>query len=382
MNRLLLPLMLLTFTAIAHADNDNPTVYPPHIVKPTLPSLAPSGLTPAQVSAAYGFNFVPYQGAGQIIGIIDAYDNPNVESDLAVFNSAFNLPACTTANGCFTKVYATGTQPAANATWALETSLDVQWAHAIAPQAKILLVEAADSQFSSMFTAMQVAINQGAKTLSLSWGAPEFSSQTTGFDPTLRTFVLAGATMFAASGDNGYGVMYPAASTYVIAVGGTTLSLDSSGNYASESAWSGSGGGLSAYEPETTPQLNYPLPSDPNRKRGVPDVSYHANPNNGYSVYDTGSGGWVVVGGTSAAAPQWAAFLAIAKSGTHKKLTSVYNALYTASKLNNILFFNDISSGTNGSCGYYCTARSGYDYITGLGSPQAYFLVNQIIYYS
>ena len=365
-------------------SSENPIAYPPHHINIKSKSFlrAPSGLTPAQITKAYGFTNVPYQGAGQIIGIVDAYDNPTAESDLGTFNTAFSLPACTTANGCFKKVYAAGSQPAQNSTWALEIALDIQWAHAIAPQAKIVLVEAADASISALFTAINVAVAQGATTISLSWGANEFPSQTT-FDTTLRGYIVnSGVTFLAASGDSGHLASYPASSTYVIAVGGTSLSFDASGNYLNETAWSGSGGGLSVYEPETGPQLTYPLLDDATRKRAIPDVSLHANPSLGYSVYDTANGGWLVVGGTSASCPEWAALIALAKSATHKKLTSIYKGLYMLGIANNKYYFNDITSGTNGSCGYYCAARAGFDYITGIGSPQAEYVVNGLIYNS
>lgn len=373
-------LVTLSLISISTYAAPSPIAYPPHIIKPNTPSFLPSGFSPAQISNAYGINFVPFNGEGQIIGIVDAYDDASIESDLGAFDTQFNLPSCTTANGCFTKIYATGTQPSADANWAVETALDVEWAHAIAPNAKIILVEAADASLNALFTGINVAVAHGATTISLSWGSSEFSGETT-FDTTLRNYVVNnGVTFFVASGDYGHGVMYPSASTYVIAVGGTTLTTDAAGNYISETAWSGSGGGLSIYEGETGPQKTLPIPNDTVLKRGVPDVSLNADPNTGYSVYDTGSSGWIVVGGTSAAAPEWAGLLALAKSGSHKKLTSVYTALYNAAKGNYKVFFNDILTGTNGSCGYYCAARAGYDYVTGIGTPQAYYLVNQLIY--
>ena len=368
---------LLLVTSLAQAE---PRAYPPHIILPNTPHIAPSGLTPAQVLTAYGFNYLPFKGDNQTVAIIDAYDDPSIEADLGTFDSQFNLPACTTANGCFTKVYASGSQPASNASWSMEIALDVEWVHAIAPNAKILLVEATDNSLSALFAAIAVAIQRGATTLSLSWGTTEFSSQTT-FDATLRTYIVNGATIFAAAGDNGHQALFPASSTYTIAVGGTHLNVDSAGNYISETAWSGSGGGLSAIEPETGPQVNFPIPNDSVRKRGIPDVAYNADPATGYSVYDSNNSGWQVVGGTSAGAPQWAALVAIAKSGTHKRLSGIYTILYNIAKMNSRYYYNDITSGTNGSCGYYCTAQVGYDYVTGLGTPQVYFLVGQLIYY-
>jgi len=347
---------------------------------------APTGLSPAQTRHAYGFDLVANQGAGQTIGIVDAYDDPNIESDLGVFDTQFGLPACTSGNGCFQKIYAAGSKPRANAGWALEISLDVEWAHAIAPQAKIILVEAATNSFANLLSAVDVAVQHGASVVSMSFGGSEFSSETSNDSH----FSVNGVTFTASSGDSGNGVEFPAASPGVLAVGGTTLTIDSNGNYVSEAAWSGSGGGQSAYEAEPFFQANYPIPNDPNGKRGVPDVAYDANPSSGFSVYDTvkynGQSGWFQVGGTSAGAPQWAALLAIVNSmrvtagmatlnGTD---TAVYNVAAAATYSTN---YHDISSGTNGTCGTLCTATTGYDYVTGLGSPQARNVINALANY-
>lgn len=377
-NKLLLSILSLYCVSIYAEQSLKHIAYPPHRIKPNTSFLVPSGLSPTQINTAYGLNYVPYDGEGQIIAIVDAYDDPTIESDLGVFNTMFSLPDCTTANGCFTKIYASGTQPAQDNNWNLETALDIEWAHAIAPKAKILLVEAADASLASLFTAIDVAVAHGAKTVSMSWGSSEFSGQTA-YDNRILNYVKTGVTFFAASGDNGYGILYPASCRYVVAVGGTSLTLDSSGNYNTETAWSGSGGGLSRYEPVSATQSSFPVPKT-NSKRAVPDVSWNADPNSGYSVYDSASNGWVVVGGTSAASPQWAALVALAKSGTHKNLTAVYTALYSIGKTNYKYYYNDITSGTNGSCGYYCTARAGYDYITGIGSPQALPVINGLMY--
>jgi subtilase family serine protease len=374
---LLLPLIITPLSA--QADVDLPggtlTVRPPYKIKPNTPFSRPSGYSPAQMKKAYGFSSITAQGAGQVIGIIDAYDNPNAEADLGVFNSTFNLPACTTANGCFQKIYASGSKPQGNTDWGTEISLDIQWAHAIAPKAKIMLVEAANNSNNALFTAINVAIQKGATVISMSWGGNEFSNETQ-FD---RFFNVPDVTFTASTGDNGHGLEYPSVSPYVIAVGGTTLRLDSSGNYLSETAWSGSGGGLSSYEAIPAYQSGFPIPNDPNRRRGVPDVSYNANPNTGVSVYDTfGRNGWLVLGGTSEGAPQFAALIAVAKSAASRPLTGVNSALYTLAKQNYSGLYHDITSGTNGSCGYYCTSRAGYDYVTGIGTPKASTLIPAI----
>ncbi|HLZ92088.1 MAG TPA: S53 family peptidase [Candidatus Acidoferrum sp.] len=328
-----------------------------------------------QTRHAYGFDQITNQGSGQIIGIVDAYDDPNIESDLGVFDSQFGLTACTSGNGCFQKIYASGSKPRTNAGWSLEMSLDVEWSHAIAPQAKIILVEAASNSFANLLQAVDVAVQNGASVVSMSFGGSEFSSEASND----THFAVNGVTFTASSGDSGNGVEYPAASPDVVAVGGTTLNIGSDGSYISETAWSGSGGGQSAYEAEPSYQANYPIPNDPSGVRGVPDVAYDADPNTGFSVYDTvryqGQSGWFQVGGTSAGAPQWAALFAIANSlrvGAGKAtLSSTGTAVYSVAKANYSLNLHDITSGTNGSCGTLCTATTGYDYVTGLGSPQA-----------
>jgi subtilase family serine protease len=346
---------------------------------------APTGLSPSQIRLAYGFDQVTNQGAGQIIGIVDAYDDPNIESDLGVFDSQFGLPACTTNNGCFQKVYASGSKPSSNAGWSLEISLDVEWSHAIAPQAKIILVEAASNSFTNLMQAVDVAVQHGASVVSMSFGGSESSGESSNDNH----FAVNGVTFTASSGDSGYGVEYPAASPDVVSVGGTTLKTGTGGAYVSETAWSGSGGGQSAYEHEPSYQGSFPIPNDPSGVRGVPDVSYDADPNTGFSVYDTvryqGQSGWFQVGGTSAGAPQWAALFAVTNSlraaNGKAALNSTGTAVYSVVKANYSANVHDITSGTNGTCGTLCTAATGYDYVTGLGSPQANNLITALANY-
>jgi subtilase family serine protease len=341
-----------------------------------------SAFTPAQIRHAYGFDKVTNQGAGQTIGIVDAYDDANAEADLGVFSKRFGLPACTTANGCFLKTYQASRKPAANANWAVEVSLDLQWAHAIAPQAKIVLVEASSNNLSDLLASVDVAVRHGASAVSMSWTSGEISGERN-LD---NHFASSGVTFVAASGDSGSGVAYPATSPDVVAVGGTSLQLDANGNYASETAWSGSGGGQSVYEYEPLMQSQFPIPDDSRGKRGTPDVAYNANPGTGYAIYDSmgisGASGWFQVGGTSAAAPQWAALVVIANSmrATQRKtnLTSANGALYTAAK-GRAPNFNAVNSGTNGSCGQMCDATVGFDYVTGLGTPQASGLIQALV---
>ncbi len=342
-----------------------------------------TAFAPVTIRHAYGFDQITNQGAGQTIGIVDAYDDPKAEADLGVFTKQFGLAACTTANGCFRKVYSNGKLPAANANWSVEVSLDIQWAHAVAPQAKILLVETPSNNLSDLITGVDVAVRNGASAVSMSWTSAEFSGEKN-LD---NHFVSNGVTFFAASGDNGTGVAYPAASPFVIGVGGTSLTLDARGNYVSEAAWSGSGGGESAVEKEPLAQEQFGIPNDSRGTRGVPDVSYDANPGTGYAVYDSvtinGAAGWFQVGGTSAAAPQWAALASIANSSRvaarKANLSGADTIFYSLAKTGIGTNFHAVTKGTNGSCGTLCTASAGYDYVTGLGTPQAKVIIASLV---
>jgi len=315
---------------------------------------APTGLSPAQVRAAYGFPTSSTGGTNQTIAIVDAYNDPSIASDLNVFSNTFSLPACNAANPCFKKVNQTGgsSYPKKNAGWALEISLDVEWVHAIAPGAKILLVEASSNSFTNLMKAEDYA-RAHAQYVSNSWGGSEFSGESA-YD---SHFIQSGVSFFASSGDTGGVVEYPAASPNVISVGGTTLHFDSTGAFSSETAWSGSGGGCSQYETATVSQQSVST-SSCGTKRGTPDVSLDADPASGVSVYDTtlyqGQSGWWQVGGTSASTPMWAARSADAGA----LVTSAY--VYASSPL---IPFRDIISGSNGY-----PAGAGYDLATGLGS--------------
>jgi subtilase family serine protease len=342
-----------------------------------------SAFQPSQIRHAYGFDLISNQGSGQIIAIVDAYDDPQAESDLGVFSRQFGLPVNTTSNGSFRKIYATGRKPALNANWSVEISLDLEWAHSIAPKATVLLVEAASNNFSDLLRAVDVAVRNGASVVSMSWDSGEFSSERS-LD---NHFVANGVTFLAASGDSGTGVTYPAASPDVIGVGGTSLSLDANGNYLNEAAWSGSGGGLSAYEHEPLYQAQFGIPDDSRGVRAVPDVSYNANPGTGYAVYDSvginGASGWFQVGGTSAATPQWAAAVAIANSmriaSRKTSLTATDTPLYSLGRTNLNGEFHPVTQGDNGSCGLICDASAGYDFVSGLGTPRANTLIPALV---
>ena len=348
-------------------------------------STSPSGYSPAQIRAAYGINSVTFSngtisgdGAGETIAIIDAYSDPNIASDLAAFDAEYGLsapPSFTVDN-----LGATTT----DAGWDLETALDVEWAHAIAPRADIVLVEASSDSFQALFNAVSYASTlPGVGVISMSWGASEFATETNDDGIFTTPSGHTGITYVAASGDAGArtGVMYPAASPNVLAVGGTTLTSSASGSYGSESGWSGSTGGLSLYESEPSYQAATLQSAGLGvGSRAVPDVSLNADPETGYSVYDSvpydGESGWFDVGGTSAAAPAWAGLVAIADQG----LASVGSGTLTTSTLLNELYslptsdFNDVTGGFNGY-----SATTGYDLVTGLGSPKANLVVAGLI---
>jgi subtilase family serine protease len=257
----------------------------------------------------------------------------------------------------------------------VEIALDVQWAHAIAPRATILLVETPSNSLNNLLAGVDTAVRNGASAVSMSWTAGEFSGET-GLD---NHFVSNGVTFLAASGDKGTGAAYPAVSPYVVAVGGTSLALTPDGSYQNETAWSGSGGGLSTIEREPSFQAQFAIPNDPRGYRGSPDVSYNANPGTGYAVYDSvginGYSGWFQVGGTSAGSPQWAALIAIVNSlraaARKANLTGTNTALYSLAKTAPSADYYPVTQGSNGKCGSVCTASAGYDYVTGLGTPQA-----------
>jgi subtilase family serine protease len=348
----------------------------PFIVPGASPDAGPTGIFPGKMRIAYGFNKITKYGGGQVIALVDAFDDPNAEADLGTFSTTFGLPACTTANGCFKKIKAAGT-PKDTSGWTNEIAIDTQWAHAIAPGAKIILVEAKSNSNADLYAAVDLAVSNGATVVSMSWSGGEASNEGT----SDSHFEVTGVTFAAASGDSGHGVGYPAASPFVVAVGGTSLTIASSGTWTSETAWSGSGGGRSAFEAEPSYQAGVQTSG----KRGVPDVAYDANPSTGvpsYNSYSCGGAcltGWGQWGGTSIGTPQWAALFAIANSERvalgKTALTQPQILLYPDAEAD----YHDITSGKNGSCGALCTAGPGYDYVTGLGSPQANLLIPALV---
>lgn len=353
-----------------------------------LSTAGPTGYSPQQVRHAYGFDKISFgdgaiagDGSGTTIAIVDAYDDPRIANDLHQFDLAFGLP-----DPVFTKVNQFGgaTYPVADAGWATEIALDVEWAHAIAPKANILLVEASDSSYSNLLAAVDYARRQsGVVAVSMSWGGGEFFGEST-YDGYFTTPPgHAGVTFLAASGDSGAPASYPATSPYVVAVGGTTLRIDSLGNYLSESGWSGSGGGLS--QVVSQPSYQAGVVTQSTIYRGNPDVAYDSNPATGFPVYDSYSNPvsapWGQWGGTSDAAPQWAALIAIADQG---RMLAGKGSLDGATQTLPLLYslassdFHDVSGGTSNGTPRL-SAAAGYDLVTGRGSPVADLVVNDLV---
>ncbi|HEY7349719.1 MAG TPA: S53 family peptidase [Ktedonobacterales bacterium] len=332
-------------------------------VSPNVTSCAnpSSGYTPCDLQSAY--NVVnSTAGSGQTIAIVDAFDDPNAESDLAVYRAQFGLPACTTANGCFRKLNQSGNQgpyPATNVGWAEEISLDLDMVSAICPNCHIMLVEANSNSFNNLAAAVDTAASHGATAISNSYGGGEFNGETS-FE---SHYNHPGIPVTVSSGDSGFGVEFPAASRYVTAVGGTHLVHASNSRGWTETVWSGAGSGCSRYVPKPTWQNGL---TGNCARRAVADVSAVADPNTGVDVYDTfGVGGWLVFGGTSVAAPIIASFYGLAGNGS-----IINNASFAYSHASS---FFDVTSGSNGNCSrrnrVLCTAGVGWDGPTGLGTP-------------
>jgi hypothetical protein len=363
--------------------------------------------TPAQIRAAYGLPALASTassvtsaqaaqlGAGQTLYLIDAQSDPNVAAELASFDSTFGLPGCTvttvatsaslplapaSAGGCtFSIVYSTSsgamtaTAPAYDSGWATEIALDVQWAHATAPYSRIILIEAPSSSVTDLSAAVQLANLMGPGVVSQSFGAAE-GSWTSSLD---ANYSVANMTYLAAAGDAGAEVEWPAVSSHVLAVAGTSLSYSGSGPR-TETVWSGTGGGMSAYVPTPAYQsLAVPGLAAPVH-RAVSDVTFNANPNTGQylAVIAPGSSsvGWYSVGGTSLATPQWAGILAVANALRAQSAqvpigasqTTLYGLATQAASYASV--FLDVTTGSDGTC-TTCYAGLGYDLPSGLGSP-------------
>lgn len=374
------------------------------------PAITATVYSPAQIRAAYGLPPLPLAGAalsaadaagfgaGQTIYIVDAHDHPNAFADLAKFSARFGLPACTAAPlststalplaaagaGCTFSVAYTDhagslvkSAPAYDAEWAAEIALDVEWAHAIAPLARLVLIEVPSDNSQQLLGGVALANRMGAGVVSMSFGAPEGSW----VRATDAVFSAAGMTYIAAAGDAGAQVLWPAVSPKVLAVGGTSLQWRGvDARY--EVAWAQSGGGVSAIEPLPAWQAGLAVPgAGPAARRAVADVAFNANPDTGQYVALTARGAtattWNSFGGTSIGAPQWAGLVAVANARRaaigKRPLADFHAALYQAiarSPLPHAAAFNDVVDGRDGACAG-CAAAAGYDTVTGWGTPNA-----------
>jgi hypothetical protein len=364
----------------------------PHGIKPAGSPLTAAPYTPQQVETAYGVNLISFNGvvgdgSGQTIAIVDAYNDPNIITDTAAFNTRFGLQQFNVAGGpTFQVLNQTGgtTLPMNTNTttgeWDLEEALDVQWAHSMAPKANIILFESTTANDFDMNTAEVTAAGwPGVSVISNSWGEGEFSGETSE-DSALRTPTgHQGVTFLASTGDSGTPAGYPAYSPEVVAVGGTNLQIQSNGTYTSESAWSSGGGGISTVESIPSYQSSIAgVNGASSTFRNVPDISADADPASGVYVNDTWfmgqGGGYFQVGGTSLSSPLWGGFMAIVNQGralageaTLDGYSQTLPMLYSLPSSD----FHDVTTGNNGTY----SAAAGYDLTTGRGTPIANLIV-------
>ncbi|TWP38059.1 hypothetical protein FGL98_04215 [Leekyejoonella antrihumi] len=359
------PTGIATCFAMRQTNNVEPARIKPQAITP---DATPNGYGPSDLQAAYSLPSAT-KGSGQTIGIVDAYDDPNAESDLAAYRSQYGLPACTTANGCFTKVGQNGSTsslPAANTGWAGEISLDLDTVSAVCPNCHIVLVEASSASMANLGASVNTAVSMGAKYVSNSYGG-SISSGDASTDS--QYYKHSGVFITASTGDSDYGAEYPATSAYVTAVGGTSLTRDSSTSRGwSESVWhtsstEGGSSGCSTYIAKPAFQSNVTTGCS---GRAEADVSMDADPATGVAVYQTyGGSGWSVYGGTSASSPMYAATAALASAAG----TTPYGNDLSYSHPGDL---NDVTQGNNGTCSpsVLCTAGVGWDGPTGNGTPE------------
>lgn len=334
---------------------------------------SPIGYGPAQFHGAYNLPDTTAAASRQTIAIVDAHDDPNIQSDLNFYDTYYHLPACNPRNGCFEKLNQDGVQgsyPSTNSSWGIEISLDVETAHEICQGCRIRLIEANSSNTTNLDAAETEAVALGATEISNSWGGPEYSGELAD-----QTFNHPGIAITVASGDYGYNTFgYPSASPYVVAVGGTTLNLGSNNSYGSETAWSGpatlgSGSGCSKYEPAQPWQTSLLTWSETGcgTNRGVDDVAADADPATGAAVYDTfastGNTGWSQIGGDSLSAPLIAGVFGLAGGASSVAYAAQLPYAHAGA-------LHDVTSGSTGNCGtIICNSAAGYDGPTGLGTP-------------
>ncbi len=370
-------LELRQLLSVAHTGaTANPVIQPSVGVMPLFGSTNPTGLSPSQIQSAYGLNQVNFgsvtgNGAGQTIAIVDAYNDTNIASDLQKFDAQYGLQA----PASFAQYVENGLV-GNNSGWSLETALDVEWAHAMAPAASIVLVEAQPT-LSDLLGGVSFASQlPGVSVVSMSWGTQEFAGESA-YDSTFTTPAgHNGVTFVASSGDSGT-TEYPSASPNVLSVGGTTLNVSSGGNYISETPWNQSGTGTSPFEPQPAWQASATSAAGLSSSgRTTPDVAFNANPSTGVAVYDSvpysGRSGWFSVGGTSVGAPSWAGLVAVADQGLALNgvgsLSNAQASLYQISSSS----FNHPTTGTGSAATTYATA-------TGLGSPKASQVISALV---
>ena len=344
-----------------------------------------AGYAPSDLASAYRFSLPAPSSSwvwnGQTVALVDAYRNPNAAADLAAYRAQFQLPPCTVSSGCFTEINqsgATSPLPGSNTGWGQEIDLDIEMVSAVCPMCRILLVEANSTGLSDLGTAVNAAVNQGANAVSNSYGTSgEFNSESSYGDAYYNNH--PGVAITASSGDSGYGVEFPAVSKNVTAVGGTSLTRNSGTSRGwTETTWSGTGSGCSAYIPQQpwqTSQLSS-LGLTGCSMRVVGDVAAVADPSTGVAVYDsygsTSGANWYVFGGTSVASPIIAASYVLPNAGSNLASSPATSYLYSHSGS-----LNDVTTGSDGRCttkrstatSWLCTAGVGYDGPTGLGTP-------------
>lgn len=385
------------------------------VIEPVHPEKHPEEtlIGPYQIWRFYNLQSVKNMGEGQTIALIGSHHDPVLERDLAIFSQRFGLPLCSVKSGCLRQIdipdAGVGPKPTLGAGEEgqfsyLEETMDVEWAHAIAPKAKLMLVEGPRSSWENYLAGVDAAVAAGATVVSLSLAEPQRPDHIQMYLDGNKHFLDTRASYVASGGDHAHTARWPASSPNVVGVGGTTIKTDETGKRISEVAWSvhssephatGTGGGLALAETEPPVQLAFGIPNDPKHMRGTPDVSMYATSNTGIAVYDSNStakspGGWRYGGGTSAGAPQWAGLLAVANSMRAAEgkvplskyvgkdgLKGTLAALYAVAKTTPDAYI-DITEGKNGDCGAECEAGPGYDYLTGLGSPNGAVLLKAL----
>lgn len=335
----------------------------------------PAGETPASMGCVY--QFTPHvagcpkvgttqnpSGGSGAVALVDAYDNPDATTDMTTYSTQWGLPAAN-----FLQVYASGKKPQNNpGGWSLEEALDIEMAHAMAPSAQVILVEATTNSFNDLYLAEDVAgtmvASAGGGEVSNSWSGGEYSTENSDGQAHFNTL---GAVYLASSGDSPSQVGVPSALPFVVSVGGTTINRNSGGLFTSESSWNDAGGGPSIYEPR--PSYQNVIKTIVGSKRGTPDISFDANPSSGPAMYDADGGyGWIVVGGTSVSSPAIAGVLN--RAGHFYHSTALQNTEVYTIYGNAMQYRRDYRDITSGSNGHSCV--KGWDYCTGVGTPLNY----------